>query len=882
MSAHLKFITAVSLMCIAALSCTNTLNTPNQAIGRQAKALLTEGDANARAQSVAGVGYSLDIDLTQSSTHFSGHVSITFDYTPGKEPLTIDFDGGEVLSLEIDGNNTSYQYNGLFISLDPAALPPGQNQINISFRHPYSDGAGGFYRFEDPADGRVYTYTDFEPYHANHLFPLFDQPDLKASFTLEVTAPGEWTVVSTTRETTVEETGKNKRWKFPPTASIASYVFSLHAGEYAVWEDASFRYPLRLFSRQSTAQFVNADEWFRITRDGFDFYDDYFNFPYPFEKYDQLLVPEYPQGAMENVGAVTFNEGYLSRSEPTWAERRELALTIFHEQAHMWFGNTSTMRWWNGLWLNESFASYTAYLGLVEATEFSDAWEHFYAREKKGAYRADDSITTHAIELVAANTDEAVSNFDSITYGKGASVLKQIHHMLGDEVFQAGIVSYLGDNAFANTELEDFTDALGEAANMDLTEWSQQWLYQPGLNRIEASYSCQHGAIRKLRIRQSAPKAHPTLRQQRLQLASYQNQDGALTLVDSFVVDIAGELTEVSTDPDSPCPDLFYPNYHDWGYAQVNLDARSLNTLRHHINSIEEPMLRTMLWNDLWTMVRNAELAVTDYLQILAANLGAEEDSNVLGGLLRTLESSFDYLHLGSHGEEPLARYAPKFERMLWRKVTESESDMRKLWLASYIEIAESAEARSRLREILSAGDDDLLKLNQRQRWQVLYRLGESGAADIEALLAAELGRDPSDLGQRRTLSTRVANPDAAGKLAFLKKMLDRENELSLAERRTIAYALFPPRQRYLAAEAGAYVLANLPEISAEQHAKFLYFIAAFLPQKLCTPASVKDLATAVENYPNLSHDLVKGLKLAHQADTRCVAIDNKMAPTQR
>lgn len=839
--------------------------------------ILTEQEAIVRALQVADVAYDLSIDLTASDTRYNGEVVITFNYQPSTAPLTIDFTHGEIHTVRVNGTHVKPDYNDYFLTFAPHALPAGINELRIRFSHDYSDGGSGFYRFVDPEDQRVYTYTDFEPYHANRLFPLFDQPDLKAKFALNVVAPREWTVVSTMRESYIKPEGDNATWEFPSTSSISSYVFSLHAGEYHMWEDSDFRYPMRLFARHSLAQYVDAEEWFKWTRDGFDFFDAYFELPYPFKKYDQLLVPEYPMGAMENIGAVTFNEAYLSRSTPTWEERRELAMTLFHEMAHMWFGNTTTMRWWNGLWLNESFASYMAYVALEQASEFDDAWEHFYVRDKKWAYSADDSVTTHAIELPTEDTDVAIANFDGITYGKGASVLKQANHFLGDDVFQRGVAKYLGDNAFANTELEDFVKALGKAGNTDLEDWSQRWLYEAGLNRLEASYRCQNGHLRDLSIKQSAPDGLPTLRQQKLQIASFQNIDGALVLVDKFPTIIDGATTQVEIGSESPCPDVLYPNYGDWAYAQTVLDKRSLTTLRHHISSLDNDLLRTMLWHDLWIMVRHADLPVTEYLQILAAHLTSESRNNVLRELLRSLNASLDYLHLAGGGGHHLERFAVRFERMLWEGVARSAGDERKLWLESYIQIATTVTARDRLVALLK-GDADMPELSQDDRWHILYRLATFDVADIEELLLTETKRDSSNLGQRRALSVRVAKPDADSKMAYFEQLLDADNDLTLAQRRTITYNLFPPRQRYLGGAAGEYVLNNLEDISSTQHAMFHRFIAGFLPQKMCTTESVAGLSSAVDQHatPNsdLNPDLIKAIRVAHQADQRCVAID--------
>jgi len=326
----------------------------------------------------------------------------------------------------------------------------------------------------------VYTYSHFEPAAAHQMFAVFDQPDLKATYQVTATAPADWHVVSTTRESKIEDLGALRRWTFPTTKKLSPYNFSLHAGPYKVWEDKSGKYPMRLFARQSVAAQVTPEDWFRYTKDGLVFFDQYFGIPYQFEKYDQLLVPDFLYGAMENAGAITFAEGrFLHKAKMTDAQRQSLASVIMHEMAHQWFGDLVTMQWWNGLWLNESFASFMGTLATAEATEFKDAWQAFYSGGKQAAYAQDQKVTTHPIEVPVASTANAFDNIDAITYSKGASTLAQLRHLLGAEVFRKGVHNYLAKYSYQNAKLEDFIGSLGEAAGHDLSQWTQDWLYRP-------------------------------------------------------------------------------------------------------------------------------------------------------------------------------------------------------------------------------------------------------------------------------------------------------------------------------------------------------------------------------------------------------------------
>ncbi|XQW83992.1 M1 family metallopeptidase [Thalassotalea piscium] len=437
--------------------------------------------AQMRSKQVSDISYNLQVKIGNKSEVFSGTTDINFTLADDNQnDLTIDFDSGNVESVLVNGKPASFNYEQWFITIPKDELNTGKNTIKISYQRPYATDGSGLHRFVDPENGEVYLYTDFEPYDANKLFPHFDQPDLKATYTMQVTAPKHWQIISSTRETSIKEMGENKLWSFPTSAKFSSYVFSLHAGNYAVWEDSFEDIPLRVFARQSLAKYINTEEWFTPTKQSFGFYNKYFDVKYPFGKYDQVVAPDFNAGAMENVAAVTFSETYISRGEKSTQAKMSLANVIAHEMAHMWFGDLVTMRWWNGLWLNESFATYMANLAVEKASDFENLWDVFYSGTKQWAYSSDDSVNTHAIELPVPSTGDAMSNFDGITYGKGASVLKQLPYYLGEENFRLGVSNYLKKFSYKNTDLDDFIGELGKAAGKDMSEWTQDWLYNAG------------------------------------------------------------------------------------------------------------------------------------------------------------------------------------------------------------------------------------------------------------------------------------------------------------------------------------------------------------------------------------------------------------------
>ena len=456
---------------------------------RQAEDALTFDQARARKARIGEIHYKLFFDLASNKEMFSGRANVRFDLSVVDAPLTIDLSGAEVDRFVVNGIDISPDYNGFFITIPAMALIIGSNELQVEYRHRYDKDGTGLHRFTDPEDGLTYLYTYLWPYYANRLFPAFDQPNLKATFDLQVRVPESWVVVSTATGAVSENSDGVSTWTFATTPRMSTYVFSLHAGPYRIWEDRAGEIPIRLFARQSLADYVAVDEWFEITRGGLEFYDRYFDISYPFGKYDQLIVPDFNIGAMENIAAVTFSEQYVQRKPSDRFEREDRASVILHEMAHMWFGNLVTKEWWSELWLNESFATLMANIALVDSTEFSDSWHRFFTINKQNAYRKDSRVTTHPIQVPVNSTADFFSVFDAITYQKGSSVLKQLAHFVGYENHRVGVSNYLKEYAWGNTTLQDFIDAQSVSSGRNLDRWSQQWLYQAGFNELTAQFA---------------------------------------------------------------------------------------------------------------------------------------------------------------------------------------------------------------------------------------------------------------------------------------------------------------------------------------------------------------------------------------------------------
>jgi aminopeptidase N len=846
---------------------------------------LTQMAAADRAKLLSNVTYDLSFSLSAHEKDFTGTAAIAFDLAATKEPVTVDFTGGTVLALEVNGRTFEPKYNGSYLELPAASLKAGPNDVLISFSHPYSVNGMGLYRFEDPEDKRVYLYTDFEPYNANLLWPCFDQPDLKARFTLKVETPTDWLVVSAARESAVAEDGGRKTWAFPRTEPISTYVFSLHAGPYHVWEDKTEDgIPLRLLARESLARYVEHDEWLTITKQGLKFYQDYFAFPYPFGKYDQVIVPDFNAGAMENVAAVTHSERMVFRGKPDRDERLDRADTILHEMAHMWFGNLVTMKWWNGLWLNESFASFMAPLAMTRATEFKEAWLSFNVAMKSAALFEDRLVTTHPVETPVLNTSQSFANFDGITYGKGASVLKQLAFALGEDKFRDGVRAYFKKHAFRNAELRDFIGALAEASGADLKSWTGSWLSQAGVNSASPEYACDGGAIATFFVKQRAPHETPTLRAHHALAGLYGEDGGFLKLTDSVPIAYAGAKTAIPALVGKPCPAFVNLNQDDSDYAVSDLSAADIKALRGRISRLPDALTRLQTWQALWDAVRDGALPTQDYAGLMIEELPFETDFTVANSVMATVSGA-------NGGRASVLRYLPdeknlspstrmaytlKFEEFLLErlKAADAGSDFQKMWYDHYVLIARSPASQTRLTDFLSGKTPyPGLVIDQDRRWVLVVKLNSFAPEGRPNLVAEELKGDASDSGHKMAISAEAIRPDPAVKASWFEKITAAHPKESLAELTAAMGALFPLSQTGLAEPFIEKYFSVLPGLAETKDDEFLESFTEELTPDACGKITLAPLHQFIQKHQNLTAIALKNLKIARQEQARCAKV---------
>ncbi|MGZ3709246.1 MAG: aminopeptidase N, partial [Bdellovibrionota bacterium] len=703
-------------------------------------------------------------------------------------------------------------------------------------------------------------------------------------------------VIANTREREVTALeGGRKSWAFPPSPVFSTYLFAMHAGPYSVWKAAAEGIPTRLFARRSMAQYVDHQEWLNITKRGLDHYGLYFGLIYPFGKYDQILVPDYNHGAMENVGAVTFSEKYIFRSKPTTDKRRHRAEVILHEMAHMWFGDLVTMRWWNGLWLNESFATFMAGLATEKATDFQGTWQSFFG-EKQWAYWEDQLVTTHPIEVPVPDTDHAEANFDGITYGKGAASLKQLHFYLGDDDFREGLQRYFERFAFRNTTIHDFIQMLSEASSKDLSHWQKSWLQSPGVNTIRAKWTCGPDERGKSEIKQfslaqlpaSTPGSAPELRPHKTQVALFYFAKGApknraaLRSDKTMDVTYTDSETQVAEAAEEACPDFVFPNYHDFDYVKVELDEGSLGVLRKHLSQIEDAFTRQMIWHTLWEMVVDAKLRDQDYIDMVLKHGLAEKDTQILENLIENLtDPALKYL-----APELSQEYSDKLENAFRTRLMSAPagSDLQLVWFKAYADVAYTKRAGKFLERLL--GGKITLKgfdLEQDRRWTIIQALSRIGLQNAPELIAMERHTDATDIGEKAAIKAEALAPDLAAK----QKWFDRFVGVTGAEKMPIAKLREAMRGFHVVgredlskafADRFFEELTKLAEKTGIEDKDLAHRFGEWVWPPTCEDSNVQRATVLLKAHPGWSAAVIKDLLVHRQEEERCIQARKKSA----
>ncbi|WP_104111199.1 aminopeptidase N [Arthrobacter sp. N199823] len=759
---------------------------------------LTRAEAIERTATLSVTSYDVTLDLTTSESTFASTTTVRFSAKEGSSSF-IDAVTKTVHQVTLNG-----------VELDPAEVSDGvriqlpnlaaENELTVRADALFMNTGEGLHRFVDPADGEVYLYSQFEVPDSRRMFAVFEQPDQKANFTFHITAPSHWDVISNSPTPAPEAAGevdgvKTSVWHFEPTLTMSSYITALIAGPYEnvrgeLTSSDGRIIPLGVFARKSLMEFMDAENVFELTRQGFEFFEKQFGTPYPFPKYDQLFVPEFNAGAMENAGAVTFLESYVFRSKVTDAMVERRAITILHELAHMWFGDLVTMRWWNDLWLNESFAEFMSTLAAAENTQYVDAWTTFSSLEKSWAYRQDQLSSTHPIKAEINDLEDVLVNFDGITYAKGASVLRQLVAWVGQEEFMAGVRAYFAKHAWSNTELPDLMVELEAASGRDLSTWTEKWLETAGVNTFKPVIDvADDGVITSFSIAQSAVEQHPTLRPHRAAIGFYDlSTDGAdagkLVRTHRVELDIDGALTEVPELVGMKRPALILLNDDDLAYAKIRLDEVSLATAKAHLQDFRDSLPRTLVSASAWDAARDGETPARDYVDFVLATIASESDSTVIMVLLRQLSTALHYYVAPAHQKTTAIAAADSLWTLAQNAAAGSDAQLQ--FVKAFAGHAQSAPQLDVVQALLDGEQQlDELALDTDMKWEFLISLAAGGRADA-SVIAAALALDNTQTGQLAAATAHAAIPTAEGKAATWESVVVRGEGANALQRAAI------------------------------------------------------------------------------------------------
>ncbi|KKO84071.1 aminopeptidase N [Corynebacterium otitidis] len=745
---------------------------------------LTREEAAARAALIGKVHYDIDLDLTGATDReadtFRSRTSVDLEVNEAGSTF-IDLRARGVRLVELDGVDVTADAlatteAGCYEEDEGIALrnlKAGDHRLVVDADAVYSRTGEGLHRFVDPVDGETYLYTQFETADAKRMFACFDQPDIKATYRLSVTAPAHWRVISNAEPDTATE-GDSARHEVVVDYPLSTYLVALCAGPYQGVTDEwrgrlthhpetpagqpkELSVPLGVYCRASLIDSLDAERILTETKQGFDFYHRNFGFAYPFGVYNQVFVPEFNAGAMENAGCVTIRDEYVFSSTPTQYRYERRADTILHELAHMWFGDLVTMRWWDDLWLNESFATWASAISQAEETQYDTAWVTFANVEKSWAYEQDQLPTTHPISADAGDIETVEANFDGITYAKGASVLKQLQAYVGREEFFAGVRRHFAAHQFSNATFDDLLGSLEEASGRDLSGWAEQWLKTTGPSRLYPEFNLEDGRYSSFAVCQEADSP----REHRVAVGLYRLEGDTVNRVRRVELDVSGGRTEVPELAGEEAADLVLVNDDDLTYCLMGLDEGSTAFALENIDRITEPMARTLCWSAAWEATREGRLKARDFVRLVARGASAETELAVLEKVL-------------SQAVTALTRYAePEWAAGEGRKLLAREllagargerPEPALVFARALARVPLTDAAADYFRGVL-AGEAGSLTVDADLRWTALTALIAGGAVtDPEQEVARLEEQDRTASGARQALTARAAVPERAVK----------------------------------------------------------------------------------------------------------------------
>jgi aminopeptidase N len=808
-----------------------------------------------RAPRYRDVRYALELEVDRDASRLAGVVQVEVTLGAARPDLVLDWRppaGARLDDLRVNGAPAAAARVGREHIVVPARLlRAGRNIVRARIESPITISGGALTRYEDREDGARYVYTLFVPADASTVFPCFDQPDLKARFTLALRAPASWTVVANGSAREAEDAGAATRvWRFEETPPISTYLFAFAAGPFVEAGDGS-DVRTRLFVRRSRAERAarEAGEVLQQNARALDWLAGYFDRPFPFSKYDLVLIPEFAYGGMEHAGAAFLREeSVLFPSEPNENDRLHRAQLLFHEATHQWFGDLVPMKWFDDLWLKEGFANFMAAKATEALLPQYPGWTAFHAL-KVTAYRTDVTRGTTPIYQALPNLSAAKSAYGAIVYGKAPAVLRQAEFYVGGGAFRRAVRAFVAGHAYGSAEWGDLVRALERASRKDMKAWASAWVQRRGMPRVRVSWAIDaRGAVRGATLTQADVLNEDGVWPMRLRLAAL-GSDGKPR---GFETTLQGRRLRLAALDGTPAPELVFANDGDYGYGQFLLDERSRAVALARPDLVRDPLLRSLVFDALWESVREAELAPRDYIDFVRRVAPPESDPVTLASLLARASAAFRvYL---SDAQRDAA--APALERMLVDGMRGSATPGRRIsFFRSFTECAWSGPGRAVLKQLLARTlEIPGVPLSSRDRFRIVARLLTLGDAEAEALLAAQAAADPGDDGRRYAYAAAAARRDAALKRQYLERAL---HDPALPESWTDA-ALDAQNAPEHAGLTAALVEPALQALPALKRSRKIFFVNEWLAAFLGGQVDAGALAT-VERFlaqPGLDPDL--------------------------
>ncbi len=840
---------------------------------------ITRAEAKERSSIVSVDSYDVELDLTTREDTFSSRTVVKFAATEGASTW-IDFIAPSVDSITLNGaalDNSAH--DGFRIHLNALAA---ENILEVVGHGAYMTTGEGLHRFIDPVDNEVYLYTQFEIADARRVFACFDQPNLKATYTFTVNAPSHWKVTSNAATPTPTPVREGvSQWAFDTTVVMSTYITAIVAGPYYEVRDEFVgeygTYPLGLFCRASLAEFLDPEELFEVTKQGFKYFEDSFQVGYPFGKYDQLFVPEFNAGAMENAGCVTHHEDYVFRSKVTRFAYEQRANTVLHELAHMWFGDLVTMNWWDDLWLNESFAEWAAHHCSANATKYTEAWTNFVNQRKAWGYRQDQLPTTHPIWADMVDLDAVEVNFDGITYAKGASALRQLVAWVGEDKFIEGIRQYFKKHAWGNTELKDLLTELEAASGRDLSDWSQRWLQTAGVNTLRPEVVVENGVYKSVTVIQEAPSApegvEQILRPHRIGIGLYTRENEDVLCTERFEIDVDGERTDVPQLVGKPVPNILLLNDGDLTFVKVRLDDRSARYSVNDLGDIEDSLSRALIWSAAWDMTRDAEMTTREFVTMVVNTDIFDLEIGVAQQLLLQARSAIEQFGLPyKRGEYRDLLFSTLND---WLQDAQQGGDHQLAIVRNMLAVARKPEHAELLHAWFRNEDAPVgLAIDTDLRWAFVSRLVAMGDLP-ESAIEDELARDNTAGGERQAAAARAAIGTPEAKAKAWSAAIDSDELTNAILGSTIGGFAQPDQRQLLAPYVDKY-FAALPEIWKTRTNEIAQTITMGLFPSLLASQDLLDKADAFLNTDTDagSTRLIRELRDNVARALRCQAVD--------